>query len=998
VGRFKTTVLLILLLLFCRQSNAQIVWADSCVTSSFYGKVSARFSSFSRVDTYPGGDIIAVGAIQAFDSVNKFFRTYGLLLRVNASGKIVWSRFVGVPHSLYREASTGVYASVVCRNGDIVIATHNSMLGEPGGNIILRFSGSGDLLWTKRINESSYGFMIEDIIETSDGGLLMCGPSSSVGTVMKLDALGNFKWYQVFANFTYVNCRSIAESPTAYYATGYSYEFGFESSRNFLMKLDKQTGDTIWVKSFGDASKAEGSCEYAFAKMTYRDGLLHLVGSTSVNYRGPNPLAQVTASFDENGQLVSAMRMENSSVPMAFTAVFEGSLYDPYEKTGVQYWFSDTSDFYVFKLNKDNTARWAWRLPVTGLELANDCTIGSDTSLIVAGFNRTSDGENGALIKLGREGRLENCSNIPVSFKAIPVSIAAHSRALQTSKNITDSTRVTSLTAMPGYGFSFNLLCSDVNGCHLSKIMGASIVCSGGSYLYKVSRKGNFVGSVRFTNTGNATVSVVSDTSVELTFPKAGAYKLVANLDAACRTLQDSLIIIVSDGASSLTLGPDTTLCTGSKITLQPNGAYVNYLWQDGSTASSYEVSGNGLYNVTVTDACGNIFEDAVLINEVSSVPIDIGPDRTKCNTDTLHLTAPSGFLNYQWSNNYNISSVTAQTVIVNPLTDTAYYVRAEKTPGCFAYDTVRVHVNTSPAISLGADKSFCSGDSAELDAGSGFSQYIWKSGSSAQQISVKTAGTFSVIGITEEGCKSYDTIKVNVFANPVVSLDRTSYLCTGSSRLLDAGNYSSYLWNDGSTSQKTIAKDIGIYAVEVRDANGCKGSDTTRITSILPLPSHFLPGDTLLCSYDKLSIKPLQAYSTYQWSTGASAPSLTVSQPGNYWLQVKDAKGCVGRDSITIDAKDCMKGCYVPTAFSPNKDGKNDLFRPMLFGRVKKFQFIVYNRWGQAVFQTTELNRAWDGKVAGVEQDPNVFVWVCNYQFEGEEEKTERGTVMLVR
>jgi hypothetical protein len=243
-------------------------------------------------------------------------------------------------------------------------------------------------------------------------------------------------------------------------------------------------------------------------------------------------------------------------------------------------------------------------------------------------------------------------------------------------------------------------------------------------------------------------------------------------------------------------------------------------------------------------------------VAEHPPIPFNAGPDRSKCNTDTLHLTAPSGFLNYQWSNNYNISSTSSQTVIVNPLTDTAYYVKAEKTPGCFAYDTVRIHVNTSPAISLGADKSFCSGDSAELDAGSGFSQYIWNSGSSAQQISVKTAGTFSVIGITEEGCKSYDTLKVNVFANPVVSLDHTSYLCTGSSRLLDAGSYSSYLWSDGSTSSRMVVKDIGIYTVQVTDANGCKGTDTTRITSILPLPSHFLPNDTLLCSYDKLSIK----------------------------------------------------------------------------------------------------------------------------------------------
>jgi gliding motility-associated-like protein len=275
----------------------------------------------------------------------------------------------------------------------------------------------------------------------------------------------------------------------------------------------------------------------------------------------------------------------------------------------------------------------------------------------------------------------------------------------------------------------------------------------------------------------------------------------------------------------------------------------------------------------------------------------------------------------------------------------------------------------------------------------------VWNNGNSSQQISAKTMGIYSVMGITAQGCKSYDTVKVvNVFANPVVSLDHSNFLCIGSSRLLDAGNFSSYLWNDGSTSQKIIAKGTGIYAVQVTDNNGCKASDTTTITMILLLPSNFLPADTLLCSYDKLKISPLRSYTSYQWNNGASVSSLTVSQPGNYWLQVKDANGCVGRDSIIIDPKDCMKGCYVPTAFTPNNDGKNDVFRPMLFGNVKKYHLIIYNRWGQIVFQTIELNKAWDGTIAGVQQDSNVFAWICTYQFEGEEVKTEKGTVMLVR
>ena len=92
------------------------------------------------------------------------------------------------------------------------------------------------------------------------------------------------------------------------------------------------------------------------------------------------------------------------------------------------------------------------------------------------------------------------------------------------------------------------------------------------------------------------------------------------------------------------------------------------------------------------------------------------------------------------------------------------------------------------------------------------------------------------------------------------------------------------------------------------------------------------------------------------------------------------------------------MKGIYVPSAFSPNGDGKNDAFRPLLFGKVKQFTFTIYNRWGQIIFQTKELQKGWNGMTAGTQQQGNVFVWICYYQLENEQPKVEKGTVVLIR
>lgn len=547
-----------------------------------------------------------------------------------------------------------------------------------------------------------------------------------------------------------------------------------------------------------------------------------------------------------------------------------------------------------------------------------------------------------------------------------------------------------------------NTLCEKANAdaCNFLQIAGTKTVCNFTDAIsYEGKRNVGCTSPVQWSvDTKVAEIISNTETTIQLRFKQVGEVKLVAYVMDMCQIFSDTLNITVAKSGSELNIGPDTSICPSNSIELDAGNGYASYQWQDGSTGSKFIVTQPGKYFVNTTDACGNAFSDTVIVNPHPPIALNLGFDRTKCNSDTLHLNAPPGFLNYQWSNNYNISSTTAQNVIVNPLVDTAYCVKAEKTPGCFAYDTVRVQVNTSPPIILGADKSFCSGDSTVLDGGSGFNQYVWSNGSNAQQIKVKTAGTFSLIGITAQGCKSYDTISVNAFSNPVVLLDHTNYLCAGSSRILDAGSYSSYLWNDGSTSQKIILKNVGIYAVQVTDNNGCFGRDTTRISTILPLPSGFLPNDTLLCSYDKLTISPLIPYNSYQWNNSATTSSITVSQPGVYWLQVKDTNGCVGRDSITVEPKDCMMGFYIPTAFTPNHDGKNDAFRPMLFGKVKKYQFTIYNRWGQIVFQSAELNRAWDGTVAGVLQQSNVFTWICSYQFEGEEARMERGTVMLIR
>lgn len=260
------------------------------------------------------------------------------------------------------------------------------------------------------------------------------------------------------------------------------------------------------------------------------------------------------------------------------------------------------------------------------------------------------------------------------------------------------------------------------------------------------------------------------------------------------------------------------------------------------------------------------------------------------------------------------------------------------------------------------------------------------------------TAGTYIDTLQTILGCDSVVTTHLNVNPKPAPELGNDRNLCRNSQYVLTPGNFDTYLWQDNSTTANFTVNAAGLYWVKVTNSFNCSATDTFRVTAILESPADFLKETDSICNYSTLEIIPTNSYSSYQWSTGSTGNKIIIQSPGSYHLRVTDASGCEGKDSITVFAKQCLLGLYIPSAFTPNKDGKNDLFIPQVFGNLKQFKLTVYNRWGTVVFQTNDPQRGWDGMVNGFLQDNAVFVWVCSYQLEGLAPKTEKGTVTLIR
>jgi gliding motility-associated-like protein len=169
-------------------------------------------------------------------------------------------------------------------------------------------------------------------------------------------------------------------------------------------------------------------------------------------------------------------------------------------------------------------------------------------------------------------------------------------------------------------------------------------------------------------------------------------------------------------------------------------------------------------------------------------------------------------------------------------------------------------------------------------------------------------------------------------------------------------------------------------------------------INEILPLPKNFIPKDTSICSYGTINLNAPGGFKNYLWSNNSNASFITVDQPGTYSLQVTDYNLCTATETVMVTLKQCMTGFYIPNAFTPNNDGRNDVFKPMIFGNVIRYSFVVYNRWGQKVFESNDLSKGWNGTFHGTNSDADVFVWICSYQFAGGNIENKKGTVMLMR
>jgi len=913
-----------------------------------------------------------------FGGLNNYKLTLG---NADHNGNLLWTKRYDISNNLFYTDKT---SGVIDLNGNYFVGLPNDCVAilDPAGNPII----------TKKLDipNQEVGVLSLGILPNNNKIVLVKDYSTYGGDgymVLRLSAdLSTIIWNKhISAWDTYFNAIIIDSNKVIIPgSTGIS-------GIGVLLCLDASNGNTIVNKSIIIDNKR------THLDMVYEYSSGYVI---KARYFGGETNNHLYIRVDNNFNIINSYRFATifDNAGVVFAAERDGSFYGAWSTGG-------GFGHYKFYMTKNDSVLWNRLSLASGLTGPVSLNITSEGLLMQGSGNffevATQTARSHIVITRSDEnGIFQNCYTTDLPFNIIPIANTSG-----TSPLIPRDTNMISLASetlvVTANNYQLFTSCQAVSLCDSLQIIGDSSYCNRDSIIFIARRNPGCFKPVQWTVAGgNIATQKLSDSTLLVTFPQSGNYRLIASLDSLCLDIADTLDFTITLNSLVLDLGPDSTICSNNTLLLNAHAGYTSYLWQDGTTDSTFVVTAPGQYWVQALDGCNNLYKDTIVISDAPPILFDIGPDLTKCNTDSVSISAPAGFLNYTWGPAYNISSTSGQNVFVFPTVDTIYSVTAEKTPGCFAHDTIQINVNMSAPIYLGADTSFCAGNSIALNAGNGFMNYSWSTGQTTPSINVTSTGVYSVIATDNNNCASKDTLKViNVFNNPVVGLPKDSLLCTGTIKLLNAVNgMNSYSWSTGATSSNISVNSVGTYWVNVIDNNGCRGTDTAKITRVLSLPAAFLPADTVLCSYSILKISPIQNYSSYVWNTGSSQSSLTVSQAGIYWLRVTDNFNCVGTDSIIVKPKQCLEGIFVPNAFTPNKDGKNDIFRPLLFGIVSNMKFVIYNKWGQKVYDTSNLYEGWDGKVNSKDAKADVFVWTCEYQFEGKEKKFAKGTVLLIR
>lgn len=479
------------------------------------------------------------------------------------------------------------------------------------------------------------------------------------------------------------------------------------------------------------------------------------------------------------------------------------------------------------------------------------------------------------------------------------------------------------------------------------------------------------------------------------------------SIDLGGCILKDSIIVNSYPDPQKITT--DTAACGGNIIVL-PWGLSVN-------SAGLYA---DTLRSVSGCDSLIRIF-NVSFINKPS-----LGNDTTvnictgaSINLNNIYTTG---------SNTNNWSSSSGLIADVSSISAPGnYQLITLANAGCSDTVIVSVVVNPQPVVVVNNPAAICANSNTDISVAAitngstpGITFSYWQDSAATiaySNFTTATGGLYYIKGTDVNNCFAVKPITINTFPLPRVSAGNNVTICNNDSAVLTAVStgpvpVTSYSWQpvtEGGINNpfvaSTIVKPAATLDYIITATDTCNLSIADTITVIVQPPVKAFAGN------DSIAItgQPQQLSATggisYTWQPAGLLNNSFIANPLAtiyadsvlFTVTVKDAAGCTGYDSVKIKT---YKGItyYVPNAFSPNGDGKNDVFRPVPVGIVSTEYFRVFNRYGELIFETSQITKGWDGTYKGRAQLNGNYIWMLKGRGRNGSTVEMKGNVVLIR
>lgn len=372
------------------------------------------------------------------------------------------------------------------------------------------------------------------------------------------------------------------------------------------------------------------------------------------------------------------------------------------------------------------------------------------------------------------------------------------------------------------------------------------------------------------------------------------------------------------------------------------------------------------------------------------NLSFDLGKDVVLCEGQEFELMGAENIDgNFLW----NTGDTTKKITVNKP---GLYTLTVSSQCGTYS-DSVKVSIGKPFTVFLGNDTAFCGNFNHLLDARKGAKDYQWNTGDTTVTLLVDKPNIYAVTVRDSNSCTSGDTIDIGQLNAPIIKLEMDSVTCKYvhlSTNTPDS--VINYVWNTGDTGLNIKVTEKGTYSITF-SSRFCSISTSINVDK-LPTPVVDLGVDTSICEGNPILLTAIGDGAKYIWNTKDTGKEITVTQEGIYTVTTS-RNNCKATDSVFVGPI-CDMWYYIPNAFTPNGDLKNNVFA--INGEyIKHVKMQIFNRWGQNVYTGEGANPFWDGTLKTSPCPEGAYLYtitVVGYRNGHLRKENQTGNITLLR